>query len=562
MLGIVNRTPIALKIAAGFGATVAVFAVVVTMTLWSIDEMRTIGERQQEQAELNRQTGAVVHDIVKLHATVLSFLASADPDLVDEYEWLASLVGANLSVLADGLADQPEAHAHVVRVQELLATWQTDLVARQFEAMRRADTVEIARALAATGRDYAIMAEIDDAILNVVAIIETQQYGLLADQAAAAARAWWLAIVGTILAVAIGASAALGSHVTIARPLKGLAATMRRLAGGDVGIDIPSRGRGDELGSMADTLETFRANAIEVRRLADQAEADKARQAERIAALDRLAEDFDQRVGEVLSSVGSATAQLQAVAHDLSHTAAVTSGKAGGASAAAEQTAASVSAVAGATEEMGASIAEIGERVVDQSAEATKADAEVRSSAEQVRELSDAVSGIGEVVGLISAIAEQTNLLALNATIEAARAGEAGKGFAVVAAEVKNLAAQTGQATEQIAGSIAGIRSRTEGTVSGIARIAERVTAISHVAATVAAAVEEQTAATGEIARNAQQASGGTAEVSANVNEVLDAAQQTDGAARGLITAANTLENQAAGLTRTVQDFLSAVRAA
>ncbi len=562
MLGFVNRTPIALKVAAGFGATVAVFAMVVTVTLWSINEMHSIGERQQEQAKLNRQTSDVVYDIVKLHATVLSFLASADRDLIEEYERLSALVETNIAALADGVADQPEARAHVERVQELLASWQTELVARQFEAMRRADTVDIARALAATGRDYEIMAEIDAAILDVVAIIEARQYGLLADQSAAAARAWWLAIAGTVLASTIGAAAALGSHLTIARKLKDLAGAMRRLAGGDVDIDIPSRDRGDELGAMAESLETFRGNAIEVRRLADQAEADTARQAERIAVLDRLATDFEHRVGEVLSAVGSATAQLQAVAKDLSDTAEVTSSKAGGASMAAEQTAASVSAVAGATEEMGASIGEIGQRVADQSAEATKTDEEVASSAERVRDLSDAVSRIGEIVGLISAIAEQTNLLALNATIEAARAGEAGKGFAVVAAEVKNLAAQTGQATEQIAGSIAGIQSQTQGTVSAIGRIAERVAAISQVATTVAAAVEEQAAATSEIARNAQQASGGTAEVSANVNEVLDAAQQTDGAARGLITAASQLEDQATGLTRTVQDFLSAVKAA
>lgn len=57
---------------------------------------------------------------------------------------------------------------------------------------------------------------------------------------------------------------------------------------------------------------------------------------------------------------------------------------------------------------------------------------------------------IDRIVDLIRDVARQTNLLALNAAIEAARAGESGRGFAVVAAEVRNLAAKTAKATEEI----------------------------------------------------------------------------------------------------------------
>jgi methyl-accepting chemotaxis protein len=82
----------------------------------------------------------------------------------------------------------------------------------------------------------------------------------------------------------------------------------------------------------------------------------------------------------------------------------------------------------------------------------------VQVSSGEVRKLGESAEKISQIIGVIQDIAEQTNLLALNATIEAARAGESGKGFAVVATEVKELAKQTANATDDIRARIEGMQ--------------------------------------------------------------------------------------------------------
>jgi len=162
---------------------------------------------------------------------------------------------------------------------------------------------------------------------------------------------------------------------------------------------------------------------------------------------------------------------------------------------------------------------------------------------------------IGNVVKVITSIAEQTNLLALNATIEAARAGEAGKGFAVVANEVKELAKQTGQATEDISNKISAIQQDTQGAVTAIRQIGGVITQINGIANTIANAVEKQSVTTNDMSHNVGEAAKGTNEIVQNMTGVAQAAQSTASGATQTQAAAQELARLASDLQSAVNQF-------
>jgi methyl-accepting chemotaxis protein len=376
-------------------------------------------------------------------------------------------------------------------------------------------------------------------------------------------RASWtgLAIGLPVVLVLIGS--VVFSMLSVARPISAVTRAMEKLASGDFAVVLPGLGRRDEIGEMAQAVETFKVKAIErARAEAEQKEVQaRAVAAERKADMQKLAGTFEAAIAGVVDTVSSASTQLEAAAATLTQTAETTQQLSGAVAAASEQASANVQSVAKATDELQASVAEIGRQVQESSKIAGEAVEQAGTTDARVNELSQAASRIGDVVKLITAVAEQTNLLALNATIEAARAGEAGRGFAVVAAEVKTLAGQTAKATDEISSHIAGMQAATQESVSAIKEIRTTIGRISVIATTIATAIEEQAAATREISRNVAQAARGTANVASNIGDVNRGASQTGSASSQVLSSARDLSNQGGKLKAEVANFLSMVRA-
>ena len=374
--------------------------------------------------------------------------------------------------------------------------------------------------------------------------------------------AWVLGLAILGIAVISGSIAWLIGR-SISKPLGELGARMQALADGQLDGEIPGLDRGDEVGAMAKTVQIFKDNAIRIRGL-EQAEAEtQARAAaERRAAMENIASDFERSVTGIVRSVSTAAAGMQTTAQSMTATASDASARAATVGAASQNASNNVGTVAAAAEELSSSVAEISRQVARSSEVASKAVADAERTNATVQALSTGAEKIGEVVKLIHSIAAQTNLLALNATIEAARAGESGRGFAVVASEVKALANQTAKATEEISAQVAAMQASTGEAVTSIGGITETIAQMSEITTSISAAIDQQGDATREIARNIQSVAAGSSEINSNIGGVTTAASATGKAASEVLSNARELDNQSGMLRNAVDEFLVKVRVA
>jgi len=372
----------------------------------------------------------------------------------------------------------------------------------------------------------------------------------------------WMIWGFALVSIGVGLAAfVIGRGIT--RPVRAMTNAMTRLAGGDVGVEIPARANTDEIGEMAKAVQVFKDNMVETEHLrAEQEEQKRQAEEQQHLAMLAMADGFEMAVGDIVRNVTSQAIELQATAQSMSAVAEETERQSTAVAAASEQASTNVQTVASAAEELSSSIAEISRQVAVSSDITARAVEDTQRTNEQIRGLAEAAQSIGDVVKLISDIASQTDLLALNATIEAARAGDAGKGFAVVASEVKSLANQTAKATEEVRGKIAEMQVATSRSVEAVQAIGQTIARINEIATTIASAVEEQGAATQEIARNVQQASAGTTEVSMNIVGVTKAANDTGAASTQVLGTAGELAQQSEALKSQVESFLGNIRAA
>jgi len=363
-----------------------------------------------------------------------------------------------------------------------------------------------------------------------------------------------LALVLVVLGVLIIAR-------SVARPLSAITTTIKRVAEGAEGVEVPHTDRTDEIGALARAIHIFQEAMDRNRNLSSQALLDSKAREERGRQIEASVEAFRTAIGGVLGAVNDNASAMRETAQSIAQVASNASGRATAAAQATEQASSNVFAVASAAEELSASIEEIGRQVRQSAGVVEQAGQRTVKSVTEIESLAAATQRIDGVLNLIQAIAEQTNLLALNATIEAARAGEAGRGFAVVAHEVKTLAGQTAKATSEIGQNISMIQVSTRNAVDAVREIGTAVREINEVTSNIAGAVGQQDAATREISANAQLAADGNSTLVVNIGSLNDAIGDTNKAATSVLSASSDLTSTAELLSREVDKFFRDLRA-
>ncbi len=347
---------------------------------------------------------------------------------------------------------------------------------------------------------------------------------------------------------------------SITKPITGVVKGLNELIDGNLDYKITGANRKDEIGEISKAMVKFRESLLSTKLMQEKQAEEQEKNAARAKLIESQTNDFGSSMSKFagdmsgsLEALAETSMLLNMVSSDSEEQAQILVSSSNTASA-------NVNTVASASEELSATIREIASQINTSSDIASEAVGKASDASEAIKGLQGSSDKIGEVVELIKDIAEQTNLLALNATIEAARAGDAGKGFAVVAAEVKALAAQTGQATEEIEAQVNATQKSTQNTVAAISQVSDTIAKMDEISTSIAAAMEEQSTAMDEIVRSTQGAAQSTNEVAGVASGVTEAANEIKEAAQSLKCATAEINSKTKILNEEVEVFLTNVK--
>jgi len=576
------------KLVVAFGVLIAVMLVSNVLAFLKMREVEEATLRNDVTYDLSMAVQDIFRDVIEQQNAARAYVMGGDEDQLRSYrEWGAAVDQKLTNFVGETSSDEQRARA------QRLATMVKDWRATNVEPYLTSGADPLAREaalLALSSRSLsAVRKQSADLLEGQGKVQEARVLATKDDLGAAKATL----IGGGAVAVLLAAVAGLALSRLIAKPVIVMTAAMRRLAGGDHGVEIEGRERHDEIGEMAAAVQVFKDAGLEKIRLERESEAQRAaaeaerarNESERARAAQEQAKvveataqglealsrgdlrhritdafpaDYEKLRHDFNGAIAKLEETMQAVvrnAHGIHNGSREITTASDEMARRTEQQAAGIEETAAALDEITATV----RKTADGAGEArnvmssTKAGAE--AGGEVVRRAVTAMSGveassrqINQIIGVIDEIAFQTNLLALNAGVEAARAGDAGRGFAVVASEVRGLAQRSAEAAKEIK---ALISDSTDKVDEGVRLVADTGAALER----IIGEVSQINALVTEIAQAAQEQSTGLQQVNAAVNQMDQMTQQNAAMVEQSAAASHALAREATTLTDLMAQF-------
>jgi methyl-accepting chemotaxis protein len=451
----------------------------------------------------NHIEGDMMHDA--LRADVLAALLAETTEAREQATTSANEHAEMFRLLIDANYQQAEGDTRAA-LEEVRPTLEKYIASAQ--AVVAAAATDKAQASSMLPEFLSTFETLEDSMSEVSGRIEdsSDTAEVAAANAIASSNKLGLAILAVAAVIAIAASFLLVR--SISRGISELAATITRIARGELGREIRITNR-DELGELMASLQSM-----------------------------------DRKLSEIVESVYGSSEQVGTAARQLSQGNDDLSQRTQEQAAALEETASSMEEMAATVKQNADNAREANQLAASARGQADKGGSVVDRAVSAMNEINASSRKISDIIGVIDEIAFQTNLLALNAAVEAARAGEQGRGFAVVASEVRNLAQRSASAAREIkvliGESVEKVKAGTtlvDESGRAIGEIMDSVKKVTDIVAEISAASEEQSTGIDQVNRAINQIDEVTQRNAALVEEAAAAAKSMDQQTRELLEA-------------------------
>lgn len=566
------------KISVGFALVLMVFIFVSALSYRGLTQLVEASDWRKHSYEESMKLDALLSNVKDVELGQRSFVLTGQEAFLDQYHAGIRESESNLLALRAMATDSISQQQRLDTIAPLIK--QRIEVAARIIAARRTQGLEAAIGMVKSGAGKALMEKIEAVMFQMreEESVLLNQRVLAAQDGAVQAKRIILAGIGIALVLAAVAGSLISRNV--AQPLQQLTAVAEKITAGNLDVTVDASDRSDEVGMLG---RAFSRMTLSLRQMAATAEqiangdlrtAVRPQSGEDVLgnAFARMTEDLRSQIralGEGANVLGAAASEIVASTSQLA--------------ASASQAAAAVSETTTTVEEVRqtAQLASQKAKLVSDSVQRSVQISDTgRQSAESIVEgmqhirqqmsaiagsmvrLSEQSRAIGQIIATVEDIATQSNLLAVNAAIEAARAGEQGKGFSIVAQEVKSLAEQSRQATNQVRTILGDIQSATSAAVMATeegSKVVDNGTRQTEIAdksiQALASSINEAAQAAIQIAASSQQQLIGVDQVAGAMDSIKQATTQNVASATQLEMAAVNLNEIGQQLRQMVKRY-------